>query len=89
MKRTVTSPMGLYLVPLVQRFLVDNAKLNENGATAEVGSDDIANAIEYATNLALSSPIMQTAFSAGISPPGGGAVGALIYAVIETQCTEK
>ena len=97
MKRTVKSPLGLYLVPQVQKFLVDNAKENESGATLEIGMDDLANAIEYAVSLALSSPMMQTAFSAGIVPPPvspspqtvGAPVGTLIYNVLKPLCTEQ
>ena len=71
MKRRCKSVLGNYLAPLIHKFLLDNAKTieNDDSVTVEVAMEDLSNAIEFGMASALSSPVMQSAFSVGIAPP--------------------
>jgi hypothetical protein len=82
-------------VPKIQNFLLTNVKFQQSleSVDPEDGSEAIAEAISFAVNTALSSPIVQTAFAVGIAPPGaptaGGPVGQLIYQALKTSIQEQ
>ena len=90
MRRRSNSLIGKSIAPQVSQFLQDNAKAIETqqGVTLEESMFDLANAISYGVCKALSSPQMQTAFSAGNVPPTGLAVGNVIFKGIEAASRE-
>jgi len=96
--RFSVSALGKYLEPKIEKFLKDNIDYmkKQNSATYEDGNEMVANAISYGIALALSSPIMQSAFAAGIAPPpvppssvtAGGPVGQWMYSVLKPNVIE-
>ena len=92
--RKAVSPLGLYLEPKIRNFLLINMKFQQSqkNIDPEDGAEVIGEAIAYAINLALSSPIMQAAFAVGIAPPGsptaGGPIGSLIYQALKPSIQE-
>lgn len=90
MRRRSKSTIGVSIAPLVQRFLVDNAKAieNDSNVTIEESTLDLAHAIAYGICKSLSSAQMQAAFTAGICPPSGGPVGNLIFTQIKANTIE-
>ena len=96
--RFTTSALGNYIRPKVESFLKDNSTYMQSlkESSLEDGAEAIANAITYGVSIALSSPMVQSAFNVGICPPPvppstvtpGGPVGSLIYTVLKSQIKE-
>jgi len=88
--RRTRSTLGNSIVGDIERFLNDNARAMENDTniTPEDGAKATAHAIAYGIAKALSDPIVQSAFAAGICPPAGGPVGNLIYSPLSNSCRE-
>jgi len=96
--RFTVSTLGKYIEPKIEAFLKQNIEYmkNQNSASYEIGSEMIANAISYGIAIALSSPIMQSSFAAGIAPPPvppstvtpGGPVGQWMYSVLKPNVIE-
>jgi len=96
--RFTVSTLGKYLEPKIEAFLKQNIEYmkTQNKATYKIGNEMIANAIVYGIALALSSPIMQSAFAVGIAPPPvppsavtvGGPLGQWVYGVLKPNLIE-
>ena len=97
-RRFSASTLGKYLEPKIEKFLLDNINhmKRQNKLVYQDGSEMIANAIAYGVSVALSSPIMQSAFAVGIAPPPvppsavtvGGPLGLWMYAVLKPNVIE-
>lgn len=96
--RFSVSTLGQYLEPKIEKFLLDNINhmKRQKNSVYQDGSEMVANAIAYGVSVALSSPIIQSAFAVGIAPPPvppsavtvGGPLGQWIYAILKPNVIE-
>lgn len=96
--RYATSPLGQYLAPKIKSFIKTNTDFASTltSSSPDDGAEAIAHAIAYGVSLALSSPILSSAFAAGIAPPpvspspvtAGGPVGTMMASALKPQVTE-
>jgi hypothetical protein len=86
-RRYTMSPLGASIVRDVKQFIVDNnnGQKNDTESTPEAGAEMLANAICFAITKAFDSPLMQTAFSAGVGP---STPGTLIYTALKPLVTD-
>ena len=96
--RFSTSDLGASIAKKIIKFIKENTDymMTLKEGRVDDGAEAIAHAISYGVSLALSSPIVQSAFAVGIAPivpaptfTPGGPIGKWIYDVLKPNVIEQ